>query len=356
MYDIIIIGGGPAGSTLARLLGGKHKILLLDKRELISPKISHFTFRKCCGGLVAPDAQYMLAKMGLGVPREVLVGPQLFTVRTIDIQNNIERYYQRHYINVDREKFDSWLVSLIPSEVDIRCSTLFKSYEIKDGLISVKLITGGREYSEKTKFLVGADGANSLLRRQLTGRKFEKTYISIQEWYKEEQSQPYFSAIFDNSVSDYYSWTIPKEEYLIVGAALMPGKNVERKFKLLKEKLIIRGFNFDRKAKKHGAFMLRPLNAGQVFLGEGGIAFAGEAAGWISPTSAEGISYAFRSAIALAESFKSSPEKLIEKYCRKTKGLRINIMQKNLKSPFMYNPFIRRLVMKSGFLSMSIYK
>ena len=36
--------------------------------------------------MIAPDAQQMLAKLGLGVPLEVLVGPQLFTVRTIDVQ------------------------------------------------------------------------------------------------------------------------------------------------------------------------------------------------------------------------------------------------------------------------------
>jgi len=33
MYDVIIIGGGPAGSTLARLLGGKMQVLILDQRD-----------------------------------------------------------------------------------------------------------------------------------------------------------------------------------------------------------------------------------------------------------------------------------------------------------------------------------
>lgn len=142
------------------------------------------SLEKCCGGLIAPDAQYLLAKLGLGVPKEVLVGPQLFTVRTIDFQNKMERYYQRHYINIDRQKFDIWLVSLVPSNVDIRCGTLFKSYEIKNEKIVVNFVSDGKSFSEKTKFLVGADGANSMLRRLLTGSRFNKTYYLFRSGLK----------------------------------------------------------------------------------------------------------------------------------------------------------------------------
>lgn len=84
---------------------------------------------KCCGGLIAPDAQQMLAKFGLGVPKEVLQTPQLFAVRTIDFDNSLERYYQRHYINIDRYQFDKWLLSIVPAEVKIFEETVFKSFE-----------------------------------------------------------------------------------------------------------------------------------------------------------------------------------------------------------------------------------
>lgn len=33
MYDIIIAGGGPAGSTLARMIGKKYKVLLLESKK-----------------------------------------------------------------------------------------------------------------------------------------------------------------------------------------------------------------------------------------------------------------------------------------------------------------------------------
>lgn len=352
MYDIAIIGAGPAGATFARLVGKKYKVLLLDRRELLNPKDA--SFEKCCGGLIAPDAQYMLAKLGLGVPKETLVGPQLFTVRTIDIQNKIERYYQRHYINIDRERFDSWLISLIPATVDVRCGALFRKYTIEQGHIKIYFNHKGKEYTEETKYLVGADGAFSTLRKQIAPRFFQKKYIAVQEWFKAAHNQPFFSAIFDDEISDFYSWTIPKEDYLIVGAAIAPKENVSQKFKLLKERLIESGFELQTSIKKNGAFILRPQNIKQILIGNGNVVFIGEAAGWISPTSAEGLSYAFRSAVALSKSMQQNPDKLIKEYFKNTRDLRANIRLKHLKAPFMYNQFLRKSVMKSGLLSMDI--
>ena len=75
---------------------------------------------KPCGGLLAPAAQAELARQGLGVPASVIAGPQLFAVRTLDLPARLERLYQRFYINVDREAFDRWLVSLVPECVDGR--------------------------------------------------------------------------------------------------------------------------------------------------------------------------------------------------------------------------------------------
>ncbi len=72
MYDIVIVGAGPAGANLARLIGEKYKVLLLDKRDLENNNPER-RMHKCCGGLLAPDAQKMIAKLGLGIPKDVLV-------------------------------------------------------------------------------------------------------------------------------------------------------------------------------------------------------------------------------------------------------------------------------------------
>src|SRR5690554_7058635 len=126
MYDIAIIGGGPAGATLARLIGNKYKVLLLERRTFQEPLYSGL--QKCCGGLIAPDAQKMLASFGLGLPKKVITSPQLFAVRTIDFDNSLERYYQRHYINIDREEFDLWLESLIPTDIEVLNGAIYRGH------------------------------------------------------------------------------------------------------------------------------------------------------------------------------------------------------------------------------------
>jgi geranylgeranyl reductase len=354
MYDIVIVGAGPAGATLARLLGKKFKILIIDKRQLLNMD-SKSKFEKCCGGLIAPDAQQMLAKLGLGIPQNILAGPQIFTVRTIDIPNNIEQYYQRHYTNIDREKFDKWLVSLIPPEVTVICEAVFKDFEIVNDGIKVQYFQHRKVHTLHTKILVGADGAFSSVRKMIAPNSPNpRTYISIQEYYKMDDSLPYFSSIFDNDITDFYSWTIPKNNLLILGTAVMPKNNPYEKFMALKEKLILRGFEFGACVKRNGAYLLRPEKLNQINLGKENVALIGEAAGWISPSSAEGLSYSFRSAYALAKAIQQRPENIIAEYYRNTNKLRLNIKLKHLKTPFMYNGALRKMAMKSGVMSMEM--
>ena len=93
-----------------------------------------------------------------------------------------------------------------------------------------------------------------------------------------------------------------------------------------------------------------------MFTGEKGIALIGEAAGWISPSSAEGFSYAFRSAVMLAEALRSTPDGFEKRYYEKTRTLRRNIFLKNLKSHFIFNPTLRSAVMRCGLQSVKIYR
>ena len=76
MYDIVIVGAGPAGANLARLLNEKYKVLLIDKRDLKQENPKNQAV-KCCGGLLSPEAQKIMAKLDLGIPKDILVNPQL---------------------------------------------------------------------------------------------------------------------------------------------------------------------------------------------------------------------------------------------------------------------------------------
>lgn len=110
MYDVVIIGVGPAGSTLAKLISKTNKKILIIDAENEKNK-------KPCGGLLAPDAQKELAHYDLVIPKDILVSPQIFSVKTMDLVSKQIKYYQRYYLNMDRYKFDKYLVSLIPKNV-----------------------------------------------------------------------------------------------------------------------------------------------------------------------------------------------------------------------------------------------
>ncbi|HOB37411.1 MAG TPA: hypothetical protein PKJ02_08100, partial [Candidatus Avimonas sp.] len=119
-YDVAVIGCGPAGATFARLISPHRRVIVFEKQNG-GGKPADLEFGKCCGGLLAPDAQKQLALQGLTLPRDILVDPQIFAVRTMDMAGGgqaklPERYYQRSYINLSRLRFDNWLRSLCPPE------------------------------------------------------------------------------------------------------------------------------------------------------------------------------------------------------------------------------------------------
>lgn len=351
MYDLVIVGAGPAGSTLARLLGNEKKVLIIDKREMAVPFSGGL--EKCCGGLLAPDAQEMLARFGLGLPKSVMMGPQLFAVRAMDLASGGERYYPRHYINVDREAFDRWLVSLLPQETECCWGARFLGYRQTGDSLRVSYRKRGKLFEAQTRLLVGADGARSRV-RHLLGATTPPRYIALQEWFESSEPLPYFTSVFDPDITDFYAWLIPKEGALIVGAAIPAHLDFTAKFTLLKEKLRERGFALSNSLHRQGTALLRPLVGRGLYCGTEGIILIGEAAGWISPSSAEGISYAFKSALALARALAKGTEGSLGRYRRGTRSLALIIWGKTAKCPAIYWPFIRQLALSSGLLSINI--
>lgn len=355
MYDVVIVGAGPAGAMLARLIGRGHRVIVFEKRARIRPATDS-SGAKCCGGLLAPDAQVQLARLGLGMPHELLVGPQLFVVRTIDVDHRQERFYQRHYINMDRGKFDQWLLSLIPDTVQVHLDCRVIACTPLEQGIDITYLHQGRTAKVRTRLVVGADGAWSVVRRYCPGAIHKPdVYYAIQEWHTAHHILPYFTAIFDRTITDFYSWIIPKQDQLVLGAALQFGVDVNARMRMLRTRLYSYGLPFEKPERVRSAPLLRPRHIAQLFTGRGRVALVGEAAGFISPSSAEGLSYAFKSAFLLARAFDADPDNVVRCYSRSALTLRLNILGKNLKAPFMYYPPLRNVVMTLGLKNIHPY-
>ncbi len=346
LYDVAVVGAGPAGSVFARELSRLRpelSVILVDGQTEEN--------KKPCGGLLAPDAQKALAEFDLTLPKDILSDPQIFTVETIDLASGCVRYYQRHYLNMDRYLFDRWLLSLVPSEVKVITDRVKDIRREESGFI---LSLSDSEI--RANEIVGADGASSIVRRRM-GIRLPKTYISVQEWFKHEGGLPYYSCIFDSKTSDSCSWTVGKDGYMIFGGAL-ERKGCSDAFDEQKRRFeAFVGRSLGEPIKREACQVVSPRRPSDLCCGGIGFYLIGEAAGFISASSFEGISSAVTSAGILAESFVSGEAtEILKNYKRGTRGLRLRLIAKMLKRAVLCSPFLRLLIMKSGIQSMKVNK
>ena len=350
-YDVVILGAGPAGSNLARRIDSRAmRVLLVDGEPLRGEKV--------CAGLLSPDAQDLLAAYDISLPRELLVTPQLFSVRTIDLACDTVRHYRRSYMNIDRAAFDRFLRGMVPPTVTKLQARATRVWQTDSGY-QVETVADGRTETLTCRYLIGADGASSLVRRSLFPGRRLLQYTAIQQWFPAGESNPYYSCIFDAETSPGCSWIFFKNGQMIFGGAFEK-QGCRAAFEKQKQRLIARGFvsasAFCAPQRTEACLVSRPRLLGDILLGRGSAFLVGEAAGLISPSSFEGISYALASSEALAASLSlaSSEKEALRLYRRRAAPLCRKVRLRCLKRPFMYHPPLRRLILKTGLCALQM--
>ena len=346
IYDAVVIGSGPAGAAFLYSVPASYKIASISKKAS----------RKVCGGLLSPSSVKVLSEMNLTVPDDIYAKPSIRVIRTIDLGSGISRYYPRNYLNVDRYKFDSWLVSLSSEKVDSYYGVCIGFEKVGD-LYHAFYKSDSETHCIKCRSIIGADGANSVVRRRLfkeTSRK--DVYTAIQQWFNSDECEGHegddgFSCVFDNSVSDSYAWSFTKDGKIAFGGAY-PKKNSRERFENEKKKLSDRGIKFGEPLETEACTVVFGKDFQKFVLGAKNerIYLVGEAAGLISPSSLEGISSALISGSVLGKMFDPN-KNLLSKYSKELLGLKLKLTAKRFKSAVLCSPFLRFLIMKSGITS-----
>lgn len=355
IYDIAVVGAGPAGAVFAKEMARSRpelEILLIDGQSPDSAKP--------CGGLLAPDAQKLLARFDLVLPKSVLEDPQIFAVETIDIDKGLVRYYQRHYLNMDRYAFDRWLISLVSPSVEVvkgRCGEIKRDGE----LYSVSIERDGGSETVSARAIVGADGGGSVVRRTFFA-PMRVQYVAIQQWFENKgQSLPYYSCIFDEKTSDSCSWTIHKGGYVIFGGAFKK-QGCRKAFDEQRSRL--EGFiknSFGDAVRTEACLVSSPRSMKDFCTGKDGVFLLGEAAGFISASSFEGLSSAMYSGKVLADAIALALERgktyadAQRIYRKDTRSLRLKLRMKSVKRILLCCPLTRGLIMRSGIQSIRPY-
>lgn len=283
MFDVCIIGAGPAGTAAAfDLLDQGMSVLILDKYE--------FPRKKACAGGITPKGydlfKYDVSSMVRQTCSSIFIQPS--SKNGFCISNDRPLCYM-----TNRSELDLFsLNTIVTKGACFKVVPKILSIEETPSCVNINTCSGGF----KAAFLIGADGANSMVRRFITKKKFFKKQFAIEADVRVDRPDQ-FKMEFDFSRSKRgYFWIFPKHDHLNIGIYSTDHSakvKIRQLFEFAKER-----FNSTRLESIKGY----PIcTNGRAYHPERQrILLAGDAAGMAEPLFGEGIYFALKSGQAAA--------------------------------------------------------
>ena len=277
----MIIGAGPAGSVCGYLLKKAGVDCLLVDRAT-------FPREKLCGGGLTPAAWMLLERLMPGIRYEYnslhRIKLSVEGIRSCEFDTAVEMRI------VKRKDFDNTLLEAYKAVGGDFLHDGFQHYEETAGGLVVTLKSGEQV---SCRYLVAADGSTSSVRRQLTGRR--DYGILIMEQFVEKSPENAIEVILSRQYgSNGYFYRFPNSESDAIGYGDMLSTKPDKFRNILKQKGIpetkLRGCHVYLKNDY-------PLNDHIILIGDAG--------GFASRTTSEGIKPAFISARNAAEAIVS---------------------------------------------------
>ena len=174
-YDIVIIGAGFSGLTLAHHLPRDYKILVLDKKLHLDSGVEST-------GLITSATRNLLSEF---------VDVDRFIPNKINTIGVVSPDYDKHFFShtkkpwvysTDTPNLLAHMAKTLPSNVTVKVQCSFKTSNVKktdeDYPVKIHYKHNGKSYNVSAKFLVGADGAHSAVAAHNKHLSRNKTFLA----------------------------------------------------------------------------------------------------------------------------------------------------------------------------------
>ncbi len=337
-YDVIVVGGGPGGSTAARFCAKAGlKTLIIEKERL--PRY------KPCGGCLSAKTVRLL-DFDLSPVIENTVYGAKFTYCSKD-PFFIESKNPIAFL-VMRDRFDQFLIDKA-LEVGTKILDGEKVTKVEEGADGVEVeLTRGKKF--RCQYLIGADGSESMVAKSLSlePQKNDGYGVAIESETPFDSSVPFpkeelqFIHLDFGRVPNGYGWVFPKKQWLSIGIGGMfretKKMNPRQYFKSF-----LKGLNYisEGKTGKVIGHLLSSFYDEKQKVSQGRFLLVGDAAHLMDPLQGEGIYYAVRSGMLAAEAILEWKREGIAPSDSYQKAVRLDICE-NLKWALTFSHFVFR--------------